>query len=182
MVKITYSIYSFYTLDNKIYIGMTGKNPEVRIQQHKYRSCNFRLQKLLDDPNTQIFSEVLYTGLKQEEASLLEKKLIKQYRDNPNYQILNIQSGGLRGNNKIVKVPKISKSSRLSDDDIKRMRLKFSRRKYKINADLESKKYNICKKYFMAILRGTARQRAEGPLLERDYNNGKNGSIFGRIA
>jgi hypothetical protein len=116
---------------------------------------------------------ILYKDLTQDEANKLEKKLIKRFRNDPNYRILNIQSGGLRGNNKKLSPPKISKpSSQYSDDEIKRIRLKFSRRKYKINPDLEARKHGLCKKYFMSILRGTARYKAGGPLLGKDYTNG----------
>jgi predicted GIY-YIG superfamily endonuclease len=173
MDEVTYSIYCLYTVDNDIYIGLS-KNPRLRIDQHFRKSCNFRLRELIENGSKEIFSEILHSGLTQQEASQLEKVLIKKYKQDPEYRILNVQSGGIRGNAKIEKSPKISKPNTkvLSDNDIVLLREKYSKFKKHIKFAKECKQYNLTKSYFTKILRGMARHNVGGPLLGKDYTNG----------
>jgi predicted GIY-YIG superfamily endonuclease len=174
MAEITYSIYCLYTDANEIYIGMS-KNPRLRVHQHRYKSCNYRLRKLMENPNVVIHSQILHTDLSRDEADKLEKSLIRIYKADPEYTILNIQSGGIRGNAKTTKSQEISKiknSKHHTDDDVLKMRRKYSQYKSKIDPKWECLKYNMGWKYFMNILKGTARQKVAGPILGKDYFNG----------
>jgi predicted GIY-YIG superfamily endonuclease len=173
MGKVNYSIYCLYTMNNDIYIGLS-KNSRLRIEQHFRKSCNFRLRELIDAGRTEVFSEVLHSGLTQQEASNLEKVLIKKYREDPDYKILNVQSGGIRGGAKIEKSPKISKvnTKHLSDNEIIALRQKYYIANKPIKFIEECKQYNIAKSYFVKILRGKARRNLAGPILGKDYTNG----------
>lgn len=165
-----YSIYCLYTNDNEIYIGLS-KNPRARIEQHCRKSCNFRLRELFESGSKQIFSTILHSGLTQQEASQLEKVLIKKYRDDPDYTILNVQSGGIRGNAKIEKSPKIPKvrSKHLTADEIVKLRLRFRALKQPFNYKELAKEYNIAASYLKRILKGQVRRNVAGPLLGKDY-------------
>lgn len=168
--KITYSIYCIYTSNSDIYIGMS-KHPYQRFEEHKKRTCNYRLKALFDRVDIKIYFKILYENLAQKEASDLEKHLIKYYRNKPNYNVLNIQSGGIRGNAKTLPKPRISTATKhLSDDQIIQMRYKYSTFKGKFNKITESKLYNIHPNYFMKILRGKARSKLPGPILGKEYN------------
>lgn len=175
MVKVNiYSIYCLYTKDNEIYIGLS-KNPWVRIEQHKRKSCNYRLRELFECNDKEIFSEILHTGLTQDQASQLEKILIAKYRNDPDYTILNIQSGGIRGNAKVEKSPKILENKcrkHLTPEDVVRLRYKYFAISKPIKFAEECKQYNIDKSYFVKILRGKARRNLAGPILGKDYENG----------
>jgi predicted GIY-YIG superfamily endonuclease len=173
VAEIRYFIYCIYTNDNEIYIGLS-KNPWLRIQQHKKKSCNFRLRKLFDEARKKVYSSILHSNLTEEEASQLEKKLIKQYRNDPNYTILNIQSGGIRGGAKITKQPKIERplsqnSKHLSDEDVVKMRYRYSTFKTPIDFRKECKSYGISHSYFRKLLKGQARHRLAGPRLGKEY-------------
>lgn len=170
MAEVNYSIYCLYTLDNEIYIGLS-KNPQARIEQHGRKSCNFRLRELFESGSKEIFSAILHSGLTQQKASQLEKVLIKKYKEDLEYTILNVQSGGIRGGAKIEKSPKIPKINRkhLTAETIVKIRKKYSRFRQPINFEVECLQYNIGAKYLKRILKGQVRINVAGPLLGKDY-------------
>lgn len=100
MVEIrNYHIYCLYTDDNEIYIGLSN-NPRGRIEQHSRKSCNYRLRQLFESGIKEIFVTILHSGLTRKEAGQLEKTLIKKYRHDPDYRIMNVQSGGIKEDTK----------------------------------------------------------------------------------
>jgi hypothetical protein len=114
----------------------------------------------------------LYTNLTFEKAVELEKKLIFKYRADPLYECLNIQPGGMAKNTKIIKSSKISKSKKLTDDEIIKIRHKYKSYGSKFKISKECLEYNLSAGYFAKILRGNVKKHIAGPLLGKDYVNG----------
>ncbi len=93
-----YCVYKHTAPNGKIYIGVTGRDPEKRWGNNGsgYRTQVFyrAIQKY---GWYNIKHEILFTNLSKDEASALERKLIDAYKsDNPNFGY-NMESGGLAG-------------------------------------------------------------------------------------
>lgn len=80
MIKI-YTLYKITNLlNNKNYIGVTNRNPEVRFSEHKKASANSFIGKAIQANGVQNFSfEILLTEIKDEDISNLECEYIKKY-------------------------------------------------------------------------------------------------------
>ena len=80
MIKI-YSLYKITNLlNNKIYIGITNRDPEKRFAEHKKPSANSFIGKAIQSNGVENFSfEVLLTNIKDEDISNLERKYIEKY-------------------------------------------------------------------------------------------------------
>ena len=93
-----YTVYKHTSPSGKVYIGITGKTPELRWRNGRnYKSCPYfhhAIQKYGWDNFTH---EILFTGLTKEEACIKEGQLISEYQsDNPDFGY-NLNSGGGAG-------------------------------------------------------------------------------------
>lgn len=89
----TYCVYMPTFPNNKVYIGITGKDPNIRWSsgggyKHQMKSA---IQKYGWD---NIQHEILYQNLSRNEATRLEIELIKQYNSTDHQYGYNISKGG----------------------------------------------------------------------------------------
>ena len=78
------SIYSLYKItnliNNKVYIGITNREPYIRFREHKRKSSTSFISKAIQKYGEENFTfEVLLTNVEDEKISLIECAYIKQY-------------------------------------------------------------------------------------------------------
>lgn len=80
MIKI-YNLYKITNLlNNKVYIGVTSRDPRIRFSEHKRPNANSFIGKAIQADGVSNFSfEVLLTKIKDEDISNLECEYIKKY-------------------------------------------------------------------------------------------------------
>ena len=76
-----YSLYKITNLlNNKIYIGVTNRNPEERFTEHKKPSAKSFIGKAIQSDGVENFSfEILLTEIEDKDISDLECEYIKKY-------------------------------------------------------------------------------------------------------
>lgn len=89
-----YYVYKHTAPNGKIYIGITKSNPILRWKNGKgYRTQVF-YRAILKYGWDNIKHEILYNNLTKEDAEIIERKLIKEYKaNNPQYGY-NVDNGG----------------------------------------------------------------------------------------
>ena len=93
--KMSYSVYRHTTPSGKVYIGMTGKKPEMRWRNGTAYSNNFHFnnaKRLYGWDN--IAHDVLLTGLTKEQAEKAEVELISKYDSTNQDKGYNLTNGG----------------------------------------------------------------------------------------
>lgn len=95
MSKVNYVVYKHTSPSNKVYIGITSREPEKRWRNGNGYYNNKHFYNAIKKYGWDNFQhEVLHTGLTKEEAEQKEIELIKQYNSaNPNYGY-NLDNGG----------------------------------------------------------------------------------------
>lgn len=79
----TYSVYKLTSPENKVYIGCTRQNPKDRWNYGSKYHHNEELKSDIRKFGWNNFEQdVLYSGLEEDEAYDLEKKLIHKYNSN----------------------------------------------------------------------------------------------------
>lgn len=107
MNKNCWSVYIHTTPSNKVYIGITSKEPKVRWSWgYGYRKNDHFNKAIKKYGWNNIKHEVLYTDLSQEEAEQKEKELIALYKSNNRKYGYNNDNGGLNGGNKKTEAEK----------------------------------------------------------------------------
>ena len=90
-----YSVYKHTSPSGKVYIGLTGQDPERRWKKGLGYSLNDHFfRAILKYGWDQFAHEIVYTGLTKEEACDLEKALIAQYDSTNPERGYNITPGG----------------------------------------------------------------------------------------
>lgn len=90
-----YTVYMHTSPSNKVYIGITGRKPEVRWARGKAYYQNERFTAAINKYGWDNFKhEILYTGLSKEEACDKEVMLIAKYRSNEREHGYNNSTGG----------------------------------------------------------------------------------------
>lgn len=94
-MKENYTVYKHIFPNNKIYIGITKRKPEIRWNKGKgYKLCplmNKAIQKYGWD---NVKHEILFTNLTKKQAEEKEIQLIKEYKCNNRKYGYNIENGG----------------------------------------------------------------------------------------
>ena len=97
--KMGYTVYKHVFPNNKVYIGITRREPKARWQSggHGYRGNVQMWADIKKYGWDSIEHIILYENKTREEASEIEKVLIKEYKSNQPEFGYNIQAGGLFG-------------------------------------------------------------------------------------
>ena len=92
---MNYNVYEHICPNNKVYIGITAKKPEVRWNKGLgYKKQDYFYKAILKYGWDNIKHEILYKNLSKEEAENIEIKLIKEYKSNIREFGYNISNGG----------------------------------------------------------------------------------------
>ena len=92
---MNYTVYKHICPNNKVYIGITVKKPEVRWNKGLgYKKQDYFYKAILKYGWDNIKHEILYKNLSKEEAENIEIKLIKEYKSNIREFGYNISNGG----------------------------------------------------------------------------------------
>lgn len=93
---LTFCVYKHTFPNGKIYIGITGQNPNRRwMNGHGYKEQPYVYNAILKFGWENIKHEVLFSHLSKEEAEGKEIELIKAYRSNRKTYGYNVANGGL---------------------------------------------------------------------------------------
>ena len=90
-----YTVYKHIFPNNKIYIGITSKRPEIRWNKGKgYKLCPLMNKAIQKYGWKNVKHEILFTGLSKKQAEEKEIQLIKEYKCNNGKYGYNIENGG----------------------------------------------------------------------------------------
>lgn len=90
-----YTVYKHTTPSNKVYIGITSRNPVKRWESGKgYKTNEYFYRAILKYGWDNIKHEILFTGLSKEQAELKEIELIKLYNSIDSKYGYNLREGG----------------------------------------------------------------------------------------
>lgn len=94
-MKEIYTVYKHIFPNNKIYIGITKKSPEIRWNKGKgYKLCPLMNKAIEKYGWDNVRHEILFTNLSKKEAEQKEIELIKKYQCNNSKYGYNIENGG----------------------------------------------------------------------------------------
>lgn len=127
-----YIVYKHIFPNDKIYIGITCRNPKTRWRNGKGYYTNIYMQNAIKKYGWKnVEHEILKTGLSKEEACDLECKLIEEYKSNIREFGYNIESGGIK--NKELSKETCEKLSEIN----KKQRYKWSKKvfQYDLNGN-----------------------------------------------
>lgn len=106
-----WSVYKHTSPSNKIYIGITSKEPKERwMSGYGYRRNDHFNKAIKKYGWENILHEVLYTNLTQEEAETKERELIAKYKSNNRKYGYNNDNGGIYGGCKKTEEEKLHQS------------------------------------------------------------------------
>jgi len=90
-----YTVYKHIFPNNKIYIGITSRKPEIRWNKGKgYKLCPLMNKAIQKYGWENVKHEILFTNLSKEQAEQKEIQLIKEYKCNNEKYGYNIENGG----------------------------------------------------------------------------------------
>lgn len=94
-MKENYTVYKHIFPNNKIYIGITSKKPEIRWNKGKgYKLCPLMNKAIQKYGWNNVKHEILFTNLTKKQAEEKEIQLIKEYKCNNRKYGYNIENGG----------------------------------------------------------------------------------------
>lgn len=94
-MKENYTVYKHIFPNNKIYVGITKKSPEIRWNKGKgYKLCPLMNKAIEKYGWDNVRHEILFTNLSKKEAEQKEIELIKKYQCNNSKYGYNIENGG----------------------------------------------------------------------------------------
>lgn len=94
-MKDNYTVYKHIFPNNKIYIGITKRKPEIRWNKGKgYKLCPLMNKAIEKYGWNNVKHEILFTNLSKEQAEQKEIQLIKEYKCNNRKYGYNIENGG----------------------------------------------------------------------------------------
>lgn len=167
-----YSVYIHTTPSNKVYIGITSQKVERRWRKGVgYISTKHFWRAIQKYGWDNIKHEVLYTGLSEEEAKVIEMNLISQYESRNPIKGYNITEGG---DTRVVSVETIQK---IAEKNRGKKRTKEQLQRYKEAAKKREKrpclteewKANISKS-LIGNKRATGNKANSKPIYQLDLN------------